>query len=344
MLYSVFGLSVTSDLPVPGLELRGGSVGVDVHLWFRQWPSWLHDLQASKTPFYARPDSDGTGVPSLRVETLGDGGYLRFCYCDGTQFLLDRGGTNVWARWPEPLTVEDTATYLLGPILGFLLRLRGITCLHASAVATGGRAFALAGPPRAGKSTTAAAFARRGLPVLSDDVVALDETGGCLRAQPGNPRIRLWPESVWALYGAPDALPLLTPNWNKRYLDLGENGSPFQEVPLPLAAIYLLGERSPDKRAPFVEALPAPAALMALVAETYTNYLLDREMRAREFEVLGRLVNRIPVRKVTPHADPAALGKLCDVLLEDFQAKSTWSRMPGQTAVSAIGAWGGKVN
>jgi hypothetical protein len=320
MRYFAFGLSVASDLPVPGLVPRTGFVGADVHLWFRQRPPRLKEPQSGETPFYVSPDGNGMGVPSLRVQITNDGGYFCFRYTDGTKFLVDRGGTNVWASWPRTLTLEDTATYLVGPVLGFLLRLRGITCLHASAVALGGRAFALVGPPRAGKSTTAAAFARRGVLVLSDDLVALSDEGGCLKAQPGIPRIRLWPESVCALYGAPDALPLLTPNWDKRYLDLAANGPLFQQLPLPLAAIYLLGERSLDARAPFVEGLPAPEGLMDLVANTYTNRLLDRLMRAQEFNALGRVVTRIPIRRVIPHADPASLGKLCEVLLEDFQA------------------------
>jgi hypothetical protein len=268
---------------------------------------------------YVSPRRDARGDPVLAVWEAGGGRFFRLRYADGTEFLVSRSGAEVWAAWPEPLTLEDTTTYLLGPVLGFVLRLRGAVCLHASAVALGGRAVALVGPAGAGKSTTAAAFARRGIPVLSDDVVVLDRRGASLWVQPGNPRLRLWPQSAEVLFGAPDALPLLTPNWDKLYLDLGGNGFAFQETPLPLGAVYLLGTRNGDTHSPFVEPLPSREGLMELVANTYVNYLLDAPMRAREFELLGRLVRCVPVRRVVRPEDLARLPALCQAVLEDFQ-------------------------
>ena len=121
---------------------------------------------------------------------------------------------------------RDTATYLLGPVLGFVLRLRGIACLHASAISIDGRTVLLLGPAGSGKSTTAAAFACKGCRVLSEDVCALHCTPDGIFVQPGYPRLRL-PNSVGMLFGAQDALPLLTPNWNKRFLDLANGDSMF---------------------------------------------------------------------------------------------------------------------
>jgi len=199
-----------------------------------------------------------------------------------------------------------------------VLRLRGVICLHASAVAIGEQAIAILGPAGSGKSTTAAAFALQGYPVLSDDVVPLIEQSGRFLAQPGYPRLNLWPESVSALYGSPDALPLMTPNWSKRYVALDENGHRFQSEPLPLAAIYILGERGIEPACPIAEAVSPQVALMALVSNTYQNYLLDEVMRAREFDFLDRLVGSVPVRMVRPHADPACLTRPCEVIVEDL--------------------------
>lgn len=268
--------------------------------------------------WYVSGSQDEGGEPSLRIWKLDKEGCFRIRYGDGTEFFLTESGDKIWATWPDSLTLEDTATYLLGPIFGFLLRLRGVTCLHASAVAVDGCAVALVGAAGAGKSTTAAAFAQQGYPVLSEDVVALRDQGDSFLVQPGYPLIRLWPESVRSLYGAEDALPPLTPNWNKRYLDLTQNGFNFQRQQLPLAAVYVLDERSDDPTAPFVESLPSQAGLITLVANTYANYLLDREMRAREFELLGRLVNNLPLRKLTPHSDPARSPELCRFILDDI--------------------------
>jgi hypothetical protein len=265
--------------------------------------------------------------PNLRVWRVAGGLGYRFRYADGTEFLVDRSGNRVWCTWPEPYTLEDAATYLLGPVFAFLLRLRGNTCLHASAVVVADRAVAFLGATGAGKSTTAVAFARRGHTVLSDDVCVLHADGDGVRVQPGYPYLRLWPDSVKSLFGSADALPRLTPVdgvsawWDKRFLDLDEHGYPFQRQPLRLGAIYVLGERSSGPESPFVEPLIARDALMALVANTHARYLLDRAMRAREFELLGRVVACVPVRRLIPGAEADQLPRLCEVVVNDVATR-----------------------
>jgi hypothetical protein len=320
--YSVFGLHLEANQPIPGLMALPTTLSVDVCLYLLE--PWLNKMpDGPQESWYISCYQDEQNQPLYRVWKLARGEYFRFLYSDGTEFVIDRAGTRVWATWSDPMTLEDTATYLLGPILGFVLRLRDLTCLHASAIAVGDQAIALLGPAGAGKSTTAAAFAKLGYPVLSDDVVTLVDRGDTFLVQPAYPRLRLWSESVKALYGSPDALPRIVPThptWDKRYLDLIQNRYQFQQHSLPLAAVYILGGRSNDSTAPFVEAVATHASLIVLVANTYANYLLDKEMRAQEFELLSRLVINVPLRQVTPHADPVYLSKLCDVILDDFQA------------------------
>jgi hypothetical protein len=253
------------------------------------------------------------------VWKAGGGCYFRLLYTDGTEFLVSRSGAEVWATWLEPMTLDDTATYLLGPILGVVLRLRSAVCLHASAVALGGWAVALVGPAGAGKSTTAAAFARRGFPVLSDDVSSLGVRGETLLVHPGNPRLRLWSQSAQALFGAPDALPRLTPNWDKLCLDLGGNDFAFQATPLSLGAVYVLGKRSGNMRAPYMEPLSLQESFLELVRNAYVASWLDRAMMVMDFELFGRLVRCVPVRRVIPHEDPTRLPALCQAILDDFQ-------------------------
>jgi len=319
--YSVYGLRVLTSQPLPGLIALGQPDAWDVQIDLGTLPPWLMALPANRAePLYISPYQDDAGQPLMTVAELRGGEFYRLRYADGVEFIVDRPGARIWASWPDPWTLEDVATYLLGPVLGFTLRLRGVTCLHASAIALDGRAVALLGPPGAGKSTLAATFAMRGLPVISDDVLALSRHDGRLVVQPGSPRIRLWPDSVMALYGSPQALPRLTPTWDKRFLDLTRDGYRFQHQPLPLGAIYLLGERGSDAAAPRIEELSATASLMALVANTHANHLLDETMRAQEFECLGHVVSSVPVRRVIPHEDPAFLSKACDAILDDAQS------------------------
>lgn len=264
-------------------------------------------------------DTDESGKPALQIWKSPNGPYLRLAYYDGTQFWLERAGKEIWATWPESATLEDTSSYLLGPVLGLLLRLRGITCLHASAVALEGHSVVFVGAEGAGKSTTAAAFAREGHGVLSDDVVALTEVESGFLVVPSYPHLCLWPASVAMLYGSVDALPHFSRGWEKHRLSLGDRGARFEGQPRPLGAIYLLGERRKES-APAVEPVRPQAGLLSLVADTFANKILDREMRAREFDVLGRLVTSVPVRRVFPPSDPNKLGALCRMIEADFVA------------------------
>src|SRR5678816_1527251 len=312
---SIYGLGIVTNRIIPGVP-ASTIASEDLRISFGLLPAWLHAAKGESC--YVADYASECGEPALRVFRLLDGKYYRFYYADHTQFVIDRSGSEVWAEWSAPLTLEDTATYLLGPVMGFVMLLRGIVCLHASAIAIGNEAIALVGPAGSGKSTTAAAFAERGYSILAEDVVTLDDRGEHFFVRPGYPCIRLWPASVKALYGSETHLPKLTPNWDKCYLDLTERAEQFHGEPLPLAAIYHLGERRHDAVAPLVETLDRSEGLLSLIANTYATKLMDKQMRAREFELLTRVLNTVRLRRVTPHADPARIPELCDTILKDF--------------------------
>jgi hypothetical protein len=316
---SIYGLGVVANRNIPGVP-ASSTVEPDVCITFGSLPAWLQEASTTQVETsYVTDYQDDCGNPVLRVFRVLDGKYHQFCYADQTKFVVDRSGREIWAEWTEPLTLEDTATYLLGPIMGFVLLLRGLVCLHASAIAVDGRAIALVGRAGSGKSTTAAALSDRGFSVLAEDVVTLDDRGDRVLVRPGYPCIRLWPASVKALYGSESHLPKLTPNWDKCYLDLTERPEQFQQEALPLAGIYLLDERRDDPNAPFVEPVGRAEGLMSLVANTYATKLMDKQMRAREFELLTRVLRSLPLRRVTPHTDPARIPQLCEAILNDFR-------------------------
>ena len=326
--YAVFGLSLHCNLPIPNLTTvnpedepppleSSNDQTVAIHL--NDSPHGNGAAPPGPEELgYDSPYKDEAGNPALRIWKLAGSRYLRLAYFDGTQFWLDREGAEVWATWPSNLTIRDTATYLMGPVLGILLRLRGVTCLHASAVAFGDTAVAFVGSEGAGKSTTAAALARHGHAILSDDVVALAEHNGSFFVHPAYPYLCLWPESVESLYGSPDALPQFSANYEKRFLSLGKKELRFAERALPLAAIYILGERRGDP-APLVEELPPQKAFVALVANTFATNTLDTGMRAKEFEILARLAPSVSIRALCAHQDASRLPELCALLDEEAQ-------------------------
>ena len=315
---SIYGIGISANKPIPGVPSSAVS-SIDLSISFGALPAWVRELETQQSELsYTAEYTDTSGQPLLQVFQLSGGKYHYFRYADNTEFVIDHTGSEIWADWFPPLTIEDTATYLLGPVMGFVMLLRGIICLHASAIgisSADSAAVALVGPAGSGKSTTAAAFSGKGFNVLADDVVTLDDRTDHFWVRPAYPCIRLWPASVKTLYGSDSHLPKLTPNWDKCYLDLTER---FPTKAVPLSAIYLFGERRDEPGAPFVQAVDRTDALLSLIANTYTNYLIDRSMQARQFDLLTRVLANVPVRRVVPHADPQRVRQLCDCILDDF--------------------------
>jgi len=316
---SAFGLLLNSNLPIPGLPfIEKGECDVTVH--FGKVPSWIESSQSNARLRSASSTLDEHGNPTRIVLELKDGSYFHYLYADGTEFVLDREGTEVWARWPAPLTLEDTVTYLLGPIFGFVMRLRGFICFHASAVVIGNSVTLFVGTAGAGKSTLAAAFAKLGHAIVSDDVAVIVDRGDYFLVRPAYPRVRLWGDSVHAFYGAEDSLPLLTPNWDKRYLDLTSAGHHFFEQPARLEQIYLLSERASE--GPLFDEISMSDKLIALVANSYATYVMDREMRRQEFELISRLLHSVPVRRVRPPSEMSRLDGMCKLIIDFSASKS----------------------
>jgi hypothetical protein len=312
VIYSAFGLSFRSNAAIPGLIASAVPASShDVPIFFDARPPSPPERQSAEELYYTSTEKNEHGEPGFRIWSDPSAGRLRMEYADGIRFWLERRGTAIWCTWPENLTIADAAVYLLGPVLGLLLRLRGVTCLHASAVALADRAVAFAGVEGAGKSTTAGALARRGHAIVSDDIVAVDERGGAFYVLPAHPYLGLWPESVEMLYGPGRTIPQFASIWDKGRLSLTEHQIPFHERALPLGAIFILGDRTDDPAAPYVEDVTARNSLMALVANSYGTNLLGKQMRVREFELLGRLVTRVPTWRLRPSRDRSKLEALC---------------------------------
>ncbi len=315
-IYLVCGLRVRSDRRIPDLfPADSGPADVAIRFLKRREPKLFDDR---RTLVYASNSLAESGESTVRLWQISSPALLyQLTYADGTEFVIDEAGSRVWATWAAGSTFEDTLTYFLGPVLGFVLRLRGVTCLHSSAVAVDGVAIALTGTSGAGKSTMAAQFSSMGYPVLSDDIATLEESGGSYLVQPSTGRLRLWPSSVERLFGHPDALPRLTPSWEKQYLDLRTGGRHFQSSPLPLGAIYVLNQR--QESAEEISEITGSAAMMQLLGNVYVNHLLDEDLRERDFIRIAKLVNAVPVRKVNLRHDFGMLAQTCHAIARDFR-------------------------
>lgn len=315
--HRVYGLLVETDRPIPGLAVVDERGRADLRVWMGRVPPEVFPPGAAEEPWYVSPRTTPAEEPTVVVHRL-DGGAFRLRYADGCEYHVDAAAAHVACTWPPHFTVEDAATYLLGPVLGLVLRLRGVPSLHASAVAMDGVAVALVGAAGTGKSTTAAALAERGHALVADDVLALRTEGERVLAQPAYPHLRLWPDVVPALLGPGAELPPLTPNWDKRGLRLDQA---FHPHPLPLGAVYVLCGREAGRNAPRLEPMGAMEAGLTLVSNGYVGWFPDRAAQARELEVLGQVARDVPAAWAIPSADPARLDDFCAMIEADVRGR-----------------------
>src|SRR5271165_2476436 len=133
VFHLAYGLGLQADAPLAGLPIQSEVQSTDVRIHLKGESAFPSANSASPDELlYSSSDIDELGCPHLRVAAFAGGKYIGFFYSDGARFAVGREGNEIWADWPENRTLEDACTYLIGPVIAFVLRLRGITCLHAS--------------------------------------------------------------------------------------------------------------------------------------------------------------------------------------------------------------------
>ena len=322
--YQLYGFQIASDKPLPGLLPLEKIQPTDITLTLAGSERDILPLHQD-VGWTVSPQHKAAVGFSLWTNNQDQSTFFSLRYFDGCnrfEFVLSPNGDQVWAFWPEQIQFHTITAYLLGPVLGAVLRLRNISLLHASVIGVGTSAVAFLGPSGAGKSTTAAIMSKHGFPVLTDDIAALDEQHGTFWVRPGYPRLRLQPHVITTLQKSSDELAPVTVYNDKRYLDLvtdRDGALSFQSQPLALGAVYFLEARQPQHCAPSVTPLRKSEAVLALLANTYADHMVQPGLRARELQRLSRLASRLPVKRLHRPDDLQALTEVRSLLVDDFR-------------------------
>ncbi|MFI5208205.1 MAG: hypothetical protein ACHQX4_09320 [Gemmatimonadales bacterium] len=230
------------------------------------------------------------------------------------EFLVSADGRLIEYRPLARATHESFTTYLLGQVLSFSLLALGEEPLHATAIVARGRAIAFLGDGGSGKSTLGAAFLRLGYELLTDDLLALEPRGTGMSAHPGIPRIKLFPRVARAVLGQ-DGGPTLNNGTSKQILPLASQRTCGRQV--PLAALYVLSNPRAASRRIRIEPLRRGEALRAVIGHSFNTIVVDRDRLANQFVLGNRLIERVPVKRLTYPRSLAALPAVCDAVLRD---------------------------
>lgn len=270
--YQAYGLQLASDRELP--ELLPSTLDVPPDIEIRQ-----ADLpRAVPDPRYA--DDTQQITPGVYQFSIREVAWYRVE--EGQRILVD----------PHPdADPGDVRLWILGTALGALLHQRGALPLHASALNWNGQAIAFCGDSGAGKSTLAAAFHRRGLPVLTDDVGLVVPEPDRVMFHAGVPRIKLWRDALTHFEWNPDTLIRDLTRADKFHLTLGDR---FNAQSHPLQRIYVL-EPSPDDRARF-EPILGHAAIGVIRDHTYRPELIHAlGQSAHHLRLCGGIARQVKV-------------------------------------------------
>lgn len=330
--YLLHGLAIRSSAEIPELAaVRSETERTDVQL------EWLPELATNGELEPAGPATwvdRSVGGGEMRawssVTEEGRAVRLRFGYGDAAVVMdFEADGKRMRTVCTAGVPSRNAAMLLQSTGVRYLLHLQGRPALHAAVVERDGIALALVGEQGAGKSTTAAALARRGYRVLCDDLAALCQENGAWSVYPGPPSLRLTPDTLEAL--GREANPT-HPVWARphqmaaaEYQGIVDKvlvcpqGAPRREPgrPVPLAAIYVLLPRCLESTAALVRPL-SPAIAMGELAHHLSNCPLPGHgSQIETFRTLAALAQSCPVRGVERPDDLAALSLVCDAILAD---------------------------
>ena len=226
--YRIGGLTVASDVEMPGLHPAPAGEAVDVSIRRGPVPEQLDGATASG-PTWAIAEARFL----LRLPGV-------------ARFLLT-GGEAIAYQLEADSDADDLTAFLTGSVFGILLHQRGLAVLHASGVKVNGRAVLFLGPSGAGKSTLATALVKQGYPLVTDDFCVVDaDAGGPPLVHPDARLTKLWAQAIHRLDLADRQGPPVRRRLLKFHVD-----PPLASVcaaPLPCGPVYALREAHPCPR------------------------------------------------------------------------------------------------
>ena len=236
---------------------------------------------------------------------------LIFHFPELAQFAVSPDGLDIQVFIEPGIPEESVRHLLLDQVLPYLAASWGGQVFHASAVEILGSAIGFLGESGRGKSTLAAAFAKRGFQVLSDDCLHLSSGSGGYRVRPWSSGIRLWQDSVGAVWGAEVGTKAVA-HYTRKQRVAAPAASPGME--LPLGGMYLL-EPPSDESAIRIVPMPPRDACVELVRQAF---LLDPSdpSRVRElFEDAGTLAESCLLHRLSYPRRVDALSLVVEAVL-----------------------------
>jgi hypothetical protein len=304
--YHLYGLCLRSEWPLPYPQASALSLG-EVGL-----------LRGSVARLAAAVDEARAVADETkwsRGVALGDGQtYVR--WAGRFEFLVSADGREVIGRPLDREPGEAFHTYLLGQALSFALIKQGFDPLHATAVTIDGVAIAFLGESGYGKSGLAGAFLKAGHRLLTDDLLVLETGPDGFVAQPGPPRIKLFPRMARHSFGAAGRGTRIAKTTPKLVIPLGDRHAP--RTAAPVKALYALVAPGRLDGRVVIRRLSKRQACFSLLRNAFNTALTDPERLGRQFEFASSVAAAVPIKLLAYPRTLAALPAVREAILADL--------------------------
>jgi len=291
--YSAFGLNISSEVELPGM------IEIDSENKFH--------VQISLNKVNILPfkdiDSPNYFVDGKNVYLWWDGiGKVKIS--DGTQIIVDPSSN---------LNSNETSIipFLLGPVMSILLHQRGLLVLHGSSIKVNNGAIAFLGYRGLGKSTTAINLYKKGYPLITDDILAVEfNKEGLPVVYPGYPHARLSDDSY--MHINTDILTPIRTYAGKVFCDASRG---FSTEPVELERIYILEEGEQTRISNF----KSQESVINLIRHSTANRVMqDNEDHAKNLIQCANLIKNTTISRLEISHSFKNLPDLVNLIEDDF--------------------------
>jgi len=308
--YSYCGLPIISNINLP--ELDYASLGKQRFSFYLKSPLkqnakylWLHHWR------------DPSGEILLSYGKQSHFRWLRFPRLADFCFTVEAQDISCY---PAQETSQETIEHiLLDQVLPRCLAYHGRIMLHASAVRLEKGLILFMGDSGAGKSTLAGNFHQAGNPAVSDDCLWIREGKGQVRAVPTYGGLRLWEDSLQALFSAGQATTAMAHYTTKKRVPLDECDRSGEDD-LPILAVMLVTPADQVSTSEILlERLSKHEAFIAMLKQTFQLDVTDLKRMTRHAKALGRIVPKVRAYRLSMPREYALLPKVRERILEEVE-------------------------
>lgn len=283
--YTAFGLTFSSDIPIP--ELLESDDKVDVRI--KKVENIDVDVLRKNEWFSLSRDRLIFVVEDIAVYEILNGSQINYQLYPGCD-------------------LDNLRLFILGSSIAGILHQRNLIPLHASSFLVGEQTVLISGDSGAGKSTTAYELNRRGTRLIADDVSVLNTE---LMIAPGYPQMKLWQSSL-DLFGIDNSALKRVRKEDDKYRLIPNR---FENLSQKLNKIIFL-ERVEGKTQ--VEKVKGMELLALLSRNIFRPYFMmdDEKSRRLFFELFGAVSSQVNCYLVKRNPDMLHVNDLVDMILD----------------------------